>query len=143
MARGVPSEVMKHFQSIPLFQAVPKRDIRAIIQATSEVDVKAGKALVREGEAGRHLYVILAGEAVVTQRGRRVSRLGPGDFFGELAFLDHSPRSATVTAHTDMALMVLGPREFETVVDREPVIARRLLTAMASRVRQNDRSLQA
>ena len=142
MARGVPHEVIRHFQAVPLFQSVSKKGIRAIVSAADEVDVPAGKALVEEGEMGRHMYVIVGGEAIVTKGDRRLGRLGPGDFFGELAFLDHAPRSATVRANTDMTVMILGPREFDVIVEREPAIAKRLLETMARRVRQNERSLQ-
>jgi CRP/FNR family transcriptional regulator, cyclic AMP receptor protein len=140
MARSIPPQVMKCFQEVPLFGEVSKKGIRSIVSAATEVDVRAGKELVREGQFGRHLYVIVGGEALVTRQGKRLARLGPGDFFGELAFLDGAPRSATVTARTDMRVMVFGPREFDTVVEREPVIAKRLLATMAKRVRQEDLS---
>jgi len=142
MARGIPSEVVRHFQSIPLFSSVSKQGIRQIIAAGTEIDVSAGKELVREGEIGRHLYVIVWGTATVWKNGRRASELGPGDFFGELAFLDGAPRTATVVARSDMRVIVLGPREMDVIIDREPVIAKRLLEVMAKRVRQNERSLQ-
>jgi len=142
MARGIPSDVVRHFQSIPLFSSVSKQGIRQIIAAGTEIDVSAGKELVREGEIGRHLYVIVWGTATVWKNGRRASELGPGDFFGELAFLDGAPRTATVIARSDMRVIVLGPREMDVIIDREPVIAKRLLEVMAKRVRQNERSLQ-
>ena len=142
MPRGIPSDVINHFKAVPLFSAVSAKGIRAIVGAATEVDVRAGAALVREGEFGRELYVIIQGEAVVSQAGTRLGRLGPGDFFGELAFLDRSRRSASVTARSDMRVMVLGPREFDVIVGQEPAIARRLLEAMARRIRQNERSLQ-
>jgi CRP-like cAMP-binding protein len=134
---------MRHFRSVPLFKDVSKKGLRSIVQAAIDVDVRAGKVLVREGEFGRHLYVILGGEAVVTRRDRRLARLGPGDWFGELAFLDGSPRSATVTARSDMRVMVLGPREFDSVVATEPGVASRLLRTMAQRIREEDRSLKS
>jgi len=143
MARGIPQEVIRHFQSVPLFREVSKKGLRSIAAAASDVDVSAGKILVREGEFGRHLYVILGGEALVTRGDRRLARLGPGDWFGELAFLDGAPRSATVTAQTDMRVMVLGPREFESVLEREPGIAARLMKTMAKRIREVDRSLRS
>jgi CRP/FNR family cyclic AMP-dependent transcriptional regulator len=142
VARGIPSEVLRHFQAIPLFADVSKRGLRAIVSAATEVDVAAGKVLVQEGGFDRDLFVILRGEAKVTRKDRRLSTMGPGDFFGELAFLDRAPRSATVKAVTDMRVMVLGAREFEGVVDQEPTLAKPLLSAMARRIRQNERSLQ-
>jgi CRP/FNR family transcriptional regulator, cyclic AMP receptor protein len=135
MPRGIPSQVIRHFQEIPLFSAVSKRGIRSIVQAATEVDVPPGKALVREGEFGRDMYVIVWGTATVTVRGKRLSELGPGDFFGELALLNGAARSATVTAASDMRVMVLGPREMDVIVDREPTIAKQLLSAMAKRIR--------
>ena len=142
MAGGIPSEVIKHFRSVPLFEAVSKKGIRSIVSAATEVDVRAGKVLVQEGRFDRDLYVILRGEAEVRKGGRRLATLGVGDFFGELAFLDRSPRTATVTALTDMRLVVLGPREMDEVVAREPVLGRRMLEAMARRIRNTERSFQ-
>ena len=144
MARGIPSEVLRHFQAIPLFSHVSKKGIQSIAQAATEVDVRAGRVLVREGGFDRDLFVVLRGEAKVTRgpAARRVGTLGPGDFFGELAFLDRAPRSATVTATTDMRVMILGPRELQGIVDREPVLATQMLAAMARRIRQNERARQ-
>lgn len=142
MARGIPPEVIRHFQSIPLFSSVSKRGIRQIVAAGSEVDVASGRELVRQGEIGRHLYVIVWGNATVWKNGRRVAELGPGDFFGELAFLDGAPRTATVIAQSDIRVIVLGPREMDVIIEQEPIIAKRLLEVMARRVRQNERSLQ-
>jgi CRP/FNR family transcriptional regulator, cyclic AMP receptor protein len=140
--RGIPSEVIKHFQSVPLFASVSKNGIRSIVSASTEVDVRSGRVLVREGDFDRDLYVITRGEATVFQRGRKLAMLGPGDFFGELAFLERSPRTATVTAATDMRLMVLSHREMAEIVEREPAVARRMLEALARRVRANERSLR-
>lgn len=138
MARGIPSEVIEHFKRVPLFASVSKKGLRQIVSAASEVDVPAGTQLVAQGEHGRELYVILRGAAEVKVSGRKVSELTPGDFFGELAFLHPAPRSATVTARTDMRVMVLDSRSMEVIVEREPAIARRLMLAMAIRIRSNE-----
>jgi CRP/FNR family transcriptional regulator, cyclic AMP receptor protein len=139
MARGIPSNVIRYFEAIPLFRAVSKGGIRALIQAATEVDLPEGKMLVREGDSGRELYVIVRGTARVTRGGRRLAEMGAGDFFGELAFLSHGPRTATVTSTSQMRLMVLGPREFEGVVEREPKLALQVLQAAATRLRELDR----
>jgi CRP/FNR family transcriptional regulator, cyclic AMP receptor protein len=140
MAGGIPKEVIQQFQGIPLFGSVSKKGIRAIVQAATEVDVDAGKALVREGEWGREMYVILRGTAEVTKDGRKLREFVPGDFFGEMAFLSLAPRIATVTARSDMRVMVLDSRAMATIVDKEPAVARRLLEAMAERIRSIERS---
>jgi CRP/FNR family cyclic AMP-dependent transcriptional regulator len=136
VTRGIPSEVVHRFQRVPLFQSISQKSLRAIVSAAVEVDVPAGKVLVREGEHGRELYVILRGTAEVERGGRKLRELTPGEFFGEMALLHPSPRSATVTARTDMRVMVLGAREMEVVLDRERSLSKRLLEAMAQRVRQ-------
>jgi len=140
MARGIPKQVIQHFQAVPLFGSVSRKGIRAIVQAATEVDVASGKVLVRQGEWGREMYVILRGTAQVTKDGRRLRELVPGDFFGEMAFLSPAPRTATVTARSDMRLMVLDSRAMGAVVEREPAVARRLLAAMADRIRSTERS---
>lgn len=140
MARGIPKEVIRHFQAIPLFSSVSRDGLRSIIQAATEVDVRAGKVLVHEGEWGREMYVILRGTAEVIKGGRKVRELVPGDFFGEMAFLAPAPRTATVTARSDMRVMVLDARAMGTVVEAEPAVAKRLLAAMAERIRATERS---
>ena len=138
MARGIPSEVINHFQRVPLFESVSKKGIWEIVTAATEVDLPAGKQLVAQGEHGRELYVILRGTADVDVDGRKVSELVPGDFFGELAFLHPAPRSATVTARTDMRVMVLDSRAMDVIVDREPLVAKRLMETMAKRIRRTE-----
>lgn len=141
MARGIPSQVIRHFQAIPLFSSLSKKSVRSVVQAATEVDVRAGKVLVREGDHGREMYVVISGTALVTQKGKKVAELVPGDFFGEMAFLSPAPRSATVAAYSDMRVMVLGPREMDVIVKSEPAIAGRLLEAMAWRIRRSQKSL--
>jgi len=141
VARGIPSEVIKHFHLVPLFRSVSKKGIRSIVQAATEVDVREETVLVREGQSDRDLFVILRGTASVIKDGKWVRELVPGDFFGELALLHGAPRSATVTARSDMRLMVLGWREMSIVLEHEPTIAKQLLAAMAERVRANERSV--
>jgi CRP/FNR family cyclic AMP-dependent transcriptional regulator len=140
MARGIPKEIIQHFQGVPLFASVSRKGIQAIVQAATEVDVRAGKDLVREGEWGREMYVILRGTAEVTRNGRKLRELVPGDFFGEMAFLAPGPRSASVTARSDMRVMVLDARAMGSVVEKEPAVAKRLLQTMAERVRATERS---
>jgi len=140
VARAIPKEVMHHFQAVPLFASVSKKGIRSIVQASTEVDVSAGQVLVREGDWGREMYVILRGTAEVTRGGRRLKELVPGDFFGEMAFLSPAPRIASVIARSDMRVMVLDSRAMGGVVEKEPAVARRLLEAMAERVRSIERA---
>jgi CRP-like cAMP-binding protein len=123
---------------VRLFSAFNKKELALIAKASDEVDVSAGKELVKEGSPGHEFFLILKGDAAVRRNGRKVTTLGPGQYFGELALLDRGPRNATVVAETPMQLLVLGQREFAGVLDEVPVLAHKMLTIMAARVREAD-----
>jgi CRP/FNR family transcriptional regulator, cyclic AMP receptor protein len=123
---------------VRLFSAFNKKELALIAKASDEVDVSAGKELVKEGSPGHEFFLILKGDASVRRNGRKVTTLGPGQYFGELALLDRRPRSATVISDTDMDLLILGQRQFNGVLDAVPALSRKLLAAMATRLREAD-----
>lgn len=125
--------------NVPLFAACSKRDVRRIASLADEVEVPKGKVLTRQGEPGWDCFVIADGRAKATMRGRGSASLGPGAFFGEMALLDQGPRSATVTAETDMHLLVLSSRSFSSLIDEVPLVARRIMTVLAERLREAER----
>jgi CRP/FNR family cyclic AMP-dependent transcriptional regulator len=135
---GIPRKVLKHFRSVPLFSNVSAAGLAAIVSAADEIDQPAGKVLVSEGEFRRELFVLLSGSATVSRDGREFAVLGPGDFFGEISLLSGGPRTATVTAASDVRVMILGPARFETVLASEPTIQRDVLSALGSRLRTLD-----
>ncbi len=107
-------------------------------QALDEVTAEAGEVLCEEGSAGHEFFIIVSGTAAVRRKGRKAATLGPGSYFGELALLDRQPRSAAVVAETDMVLLVLEQRHFLGLLDTVPTLARKLLGAMAARLREAD-----
>ena len=98
----------------------------------------AGKTLCEQGNIGREAFIIVDGTAKVVRNGRAVATLGSGDCFGELALLDHGPRTATVTATTDLDVLVIGAREFASILDDIPAISHKMLKALAARIRELD-----
>jgi CRP/FNR family transcriptional regulator, cyclic AMP receptor protein len=130
---------VKRLSQVQLFAACSKRDLSRIAFLTEEIEVPAGRVLTRQGDPGREAFVISEGQAKATIRGKRSAKLGPGECFGEMALLHSAPRSATVTAESDMRLLVLGSREFSTLIDDVPVIGRRVLAALAERLREAER----
>src|SRR5213592_2664451 len=122
--------------NIPLFSACTKRDLARIASLADEVDVPKGKVLTRQGEPGRECFVIADGRAKATMRGRRSASMGPGDFFGEMSLLDQGPRSATVTAESDMELLVLTSQGFWSLLRDVPVVAPRIMRVLAERLRE-------
>jgi CRP/FNR family transcriptional regulator, cyclic AMP receptor protein len=127
-----------HLSEVPLFSALSRKELNLVARRAEDVQVPAGRVLVSEGATGTEFFVILSGTAKVSRRGRKVATLGPGAAFGELALLDKAPRNASVTAETDMELVVLGQREFGGLLDEVPGFARKLLTGMARRLREAD-----
>ncbi len=121
-----------------LFSTCSGKDLRTLHRALEEVTVPAGKVLTEEGTIGREFFIIVSGQASVRRNGRKIATLGPESYFGELSLLDRGPRSATVTADTEMELLVLGQREFNGVLDAVPALSRKLLAAMAARLREAD-----
>ena len=135
--RGGDPKVAR-LSAIRLFSACSKRDLQRIAALTMEVDAPAGKTLIRQGDIGREAFVIQEGKARVTIRGKKARIMGPGECFGELALLNAGPRTATVTAETDMKLLVLGSREFSSLLEDVPSVARHVLAAVADRLRENE-----
>jgi CRP/FNR family transcriptional regulator, cyclic AMP receptor protein len=124
------------------FRACTRTQLREIERLAERIQVASGEVLAREGRIGREFFLILSGTVAVTQQGRRVNTLGPGDFFGELAAMDPGPRNATVTALCDLEVLIIGPREFAAMADI-PGFRDALLKAMARRLRTVDAQLQA
>ncbi len=131
-------DYLDHLASVPLFSACSKRELQKIARAGDETTVKAGTTLMTQGEAGRECFIIISGRASVKRANRKVAALGPGDAVGELSLLDHGPRTATVVADDDLEVYVLGSRQFAGVLDDVPSLARKLMAALAARVRELD-----
>lgn len=132
---------LDHLASVPLFSACSKRELGKIAKAGDELTVDDGHVLVTQGDAGRECFVVIDGTAVVKRGNRKVATLGPGDCVGELAILDHGPRTATVIADGKMTLFVLGARQFAGVLEDVPSLSRKVMAALAARVRELDSKL--
>lgn len=119
-----------------LFSHCTASERRAVARHAQIVTVDAGVDLVVEGETGDALFVVLDGEVVVTRAGVEIDREGSGAYFGELAVLDGEPRSATVTAVTDVRVAVIGIRMFRTMLREFPDLAEQMLIGMAGELRE-------
>ncbi|HYF27532.1 MAG TPA: cyclic nucleotide-binding domain-containing protein [Baekduia sp.] len=117
-------------RAIPLFAGLGKNDLRRLAQATDEIDVREGKALLREGAFAYEFMVIQEGKAEVTRQGEHIADLGPGDVLGEVAALDRGTRNATVVATSPMRLAVMTARDLRALASAIPDLER-TLKAMA------------
>ncbi len=129
---------LEHLSSVPLFSACSRRELQKIAKASEEMHFEEGKELVQQGATGREAFIILNGTAGVKRSNRKIATLGPGECFGELSLLDHGPRTATVVAESPMDVLVLESRKFAGVLDEIPTMARKLMGALATRVRDLD-----
>ncbi len=122
---------------VPLFAGSSKRQLRGILDWTKEYSYKPGATIVREGARGQELFVLLDGTASLTRKGRTITRLTPGDFFGEMAVIDGGPRSATIVADDAVDCLVLKQADFRSMVEGDPSIAWHLLETFAARLRRD------
>ncbi len=136
---GKDDLVLEHLGKIPLFAGCSKKQLSHLRSQLTETTVNAGKTLVKQGSTGYECFVIVEGHAEVLVDDQVISRLGPGDYFGELALLDRRPRSATVRATTDLLVMVLSQREFANLLDTVPGLSLKLLENLALRLREANR----
>jgi CRP/FNR family transcriptional regulator, cyclic AMP receptor protein len=134
--RVAVNKTAERLASVPMFSGCSKKELVTIAKVVRAVDHVAGDVIAREGEPGAGLFVIDVGEADVTIGGRKVNHLVEGDFFGEMALLDGGPRTATVTATTDLKLFALTEWVFRGLLMEHPSIAFRTLEAVAARLRQ-------
>lgn len=129
---------LDQLKAIPLFSYCSRKELQKVAAHCTEVRAERGRRLVRQGEAGDEFFVVVAGRGEVTREGVVVDTVGPGDFFGELAILDRAPRNATVTATEPMDLLVFSRSDFEAALFGAPLMTRKLLAGMASRLRGLD-----
>lgn len=133
--------IEKHLEAIELFAELSAKERKAVGRLMSLVEVKPGKNLMVEGTTGREFLIIVGGEATVRRAGRVVARVGAGDFLGELAVIAGVPRTATVTADTPMDVYVLNRREFSSLLDEQPKLARKVLVGAVKRLHSLEPSM--
>jgi CRP/FNR family transcriptional regulator, cyclic AMP receptor protein len=118
-----------------LFGACSREQLTQIAHLFEETARPAGSVLVREGDPGSEFFVILDGAASASVGDELVRTLGPGDFFGEMSLLERAPRSATITAETDLDLLVMDARSFSSLVEAAPSVGVRMMRTMTERLR--------
>ncbi len=119
---------------IDLFADLSKTELKAIEHLMTPVDFRAGREFITEGSVGREAFILLEGSATVRRNGRLVATVGPGEVLGEMAVLAGLPRSATVTAETDVVAEVLDRREFSALLDSNPKLAKKIMIAAIRRL---------
>lgn len=136
------TDKVEHLSQVPLFRHLSDRQLNRLASHVDEVNVEAGRVLADEGAlTGRELLIIVEGRATVRRGGRELATLSNGDVIGEMSLIDGQPRSATVTADTEMTLLVIGGREFKPLLTDVPGFAEGIIKALAQRLRAADEQL--
>jgi CRP/FNR family transcriptional regulator, cyclic AMP receptor protein len=121
-------------KNVPLFSGLDDHELDQIAKSMRERRYKAGESLTQEGTGGAGFFVVEEGQADVTVGGEAKGSIGPGDYFGEIALLNDSLRTATITARTDMVCYGMTPWDFKPLVESNSAIAWKLLTAMSQKL---------
>lgn len=117
-------------RQVPLFGGLDKKHLAAIARIADLVDVPKGEIVVSEGHYGGQFVMILEGEAKVEKHGEVVNRLSDNDFFGEVALIGKVPRTATVTAETDMKVLAVPKNSFHELLEQTPGLWKEIAVAL-------------
>jgi CRP-like cAMP-binding protein len=122
-------------KKVPLFAGLDDRELEQIAATMRERRFSEGDKVTEEGAGGAGFFIVEDGTADVTVEGQPRGSIGPGDYFGEIALLTGSDRTATITATSDMLCWGMTPWDFRPLVESNSTIAWKLLTAMADKLR--------
>lgn len=128
-------------QTVPLFANLDQHELQEIGKHADEIQVPAGQVLVTQNASGNSFYVIIEGSADVLRDDQKLAELTEGDFLGEMALLEDLPRSATVVTTSPTRVLEMHRRDFSSVLDDAPHLARKMLATMAHRLRHADEQL--
>ena len=133
---GSDTELVARLKAVPLLQDLSRAELKRVVAAGKERTHPSEHSIVRQGELGVGLHIILEGQADVIINGRRRSKLGPGDHFGEIAVIDGGVRMATVTAVSEMRTFSITSWAFLSLVTKNPSLARKVMLALCAMLRQ-------
>lgn len=132
---------IEQIRAIPLFKEFGEKDLQRVAAITKEVEFPSGREIAKQGESGIGFHMIVEGEVSVSVDGTTHASLGPGSYFGEMSLLDGGPRSATVTASSDLKTLSLTSWDFTALLDQYPDLGRKLLVELCRRLRAVERSV--
>jgi CRP/FNR family transcriptional regulator, cyclic AMP receptor protein len=126
---------------VSLFEGCSKRDLGKIGSLVREVEYPAGTSVVREGEPGSDLFIVVAGEVDVRSRARKLATLPAGSYFGEMALITGSPRTASVITGTPVRALVIKGRDFRKLLQDSPKIQFKVLQEVGRRLEEHSSRL--
>lgn len=140
LRRGADRKVQM-LAKVPLFSECSQKELSRIASLADEIEVDKGTVLTKEGLPGRECFVVSEGSAKATLRGKKLASYKSGDVFGEMSLLDNEPRSATITADSDMVLFVVDSRSFWGLCEQAPSVTRKIMKSISQRLRRVEKAL--
>jgi CRP-like cAMP-binding protein len=134
--RWIRSEHLEALRAAPLFSLLSDRELRTVLRSAHAEQFPSGATVIREHEQGKGFFVVTDGTATVMLDGTQLATLGPGSYFGEMAVIDGGPRTATIAAQTQVSTLVISPRAFTRLIDREPMIAQSIYLELSRRLKE-------
>ena len=129
-----PAELAELLAGISFFDGFSEPELHRVGELSDEVQLAAGSLLIDQGDPGVHCWVILEGSASVYVRGEHVATLEPGSMVGEMALVDHRPRTASVVADRPLDLLRFDSRAFAKLLDEMPKASERVMTVLRARM---------
>ena len=127
-----------HLTKVDLFSEFSRRDLERVAAAGTHMTVPAGTTLIRQDAQALEAFVVLSGEVQIKRNGRSIGSVGPGAMLGELSLLDQGARTASAICVTDCDVLVVSASQFRGLLMETPLLAHKLLTNLAHRVRELD-----
>ena len=135
-----PEHAGASLADVAFFEGFSTDELDRVAELASEADAEEGALLMDQGRPGMECFVILEGEAGVFVRDEHIATLGAGDMVGEMALIDHKPRSASVVAATPMRLLAFDTKRFRTLLDEMPKASQRVAELLNARLRSRNAS---
>jgi CRP-like cAMP-binding protein len=120
---------------VPLFAGISAESMERLASVTGEQDFAPGQFIVRQGQVGTGLYVILSGTVKVLRGSDELTRLGKGEFFGELSVIDQKPRNASIEAAESTEVLALASWDLLALLESDPQLALNMIKGLVARVR--------
>lgn len=134
--KAKPDDAAQRLVEVAFFEGFSPQELQRVAELAEEVDAEAGAELTEQGRVGQEAYVVLDGRAGVYVGGKMVAEVKPGEMVGEMALIDHRPRSATVKALTPMRLLSFDAQQFRRLLDEMPKATQRVMEKLVELLRR-------
>jgi len=141
LRRSENDAVVEMLKKVPICSGLSEKELKSMVKLSRERRFESGDNIVRKGEEGVGFYLIIDGAVEIRSDGNTLSKLGPGQFFGEMSVLDRQPRSADVLSVQPTRVLVLTAWDFKGLISAKPTIAFKMLQELVRRLRNTDMSL--